>query len=273
MKPHLVVELVQQGVHKFQKQRRSNTIRLVTLQLYAIEEAMMIRGGKSGLWTAAVAAVGALIVSVAPAAAQRSVPVSKPVSFSRGFVGFTPAAADPRLAAAVSRSTTRSGGFRFTPATSSAKANRKVTVAVRARVTQPYVGNDRAASFGSFAPSAYNLGVSVGWRRFAISGDVGQADLGLAQGRRQAADLGLSYTVKRWTTRVQLAAERPVGTAPRLVDTSESVALDLGGSYRLTRNLDVTAGVRYKSQRERLEPLKDNRRDSQAVYLGTAFRF
>ena len=102
---------------------------------------------------------------------------------------------------------------------------------------------------------------------------MGEANLGLVGGRRQAADLGLSYTAKRWSTRLQVAAERPVGTAPRIVDSSESVALDVGGSYRLTRNIDVTAGVRYKSQRERLEPLKDNRRDSQAVYLGTAFRF
>jgi hypothetical protein len=176
---------------------------------------------------------------------------------------------------AFSRSTAATSGFRFTPA-SAAKTNRKVTVAVRARSTRALPGADRPASAASLAaitPLAYNLGVSVGWRRFAVSGDMGEADLGLVGGRRQAADLGLSYTAKRWSTRLQLAAERPVGTAPRIVDTSESVALDVGGSYRLTRNIDVTAGVRYKSQRERLEPLKDNRRDSQAVYLGTAFRF
>ena len=46
------------------------------------------------------------------------------------------------------------------------------------------------------------------------------------------------------------------------------------GSYSLTRNLDVTAGVRYeRSERERLPRLTDDRRDSQAVYVGTAFRF
>jgi hypothetical protein len=176
---------------------------------------------------------------------------------------------------AFARSTTMTSGFRFTPA-SAAKTNRKVTVAVRARSTQSLPSTDRPASAGTLAtiaPLAYNLGVSVGWRRFAVSGDMGEANLGLVGGRRQAADLGLSYTAKRWSTRLQVAAERPVGTAPRIVDSSESVALDVGGSYRLTRNIDVTAGVRYKSQRERLEPLKDNRRDSQAVYLGTAFRF
>ena len=190
MKPHLVVELVQQGVHKFQKQRRSNTIRLVTLQLYAIESTMMIRGGKSGLWTAAVAAVGGLILSVAPAAAQRSAPVSKPASFSRGFVGFTPAAADPRLAAAVSRSTTRSGGFRFTPATSSAKANRKVTVAVpsdgaRATVDVPTGLGSSVLSYGfaygitrgpspDGAPCSMltTLATSVWSRTVTITGDI-----------------------------------------------------------------------------------------------------
>jgi hypothetical protein len=31
--------------------------------------------------------------------------------------------------------------------------------------------------------------------------------------------------------------------------------------------------VRYKIQRDRLQPLEDESRDSQAVYLGTAFRF
>ena len=52
-----------------------------------------------------------------------------------------------------------------------------------------------------------------------------------------------------------------------------SYSLDVGGSYSVTRNLDVTAGVRYKSDRDRLERLRDDRRDSQALYVGTAFRF
>ena len=65
-----------------------------------------------------------------------------------------------------------------------------------------------------------------------------------------------------------------MGTEPRLTDAGESVAVDFGGSYNLNRNIAVTAGVRYKSERNnRLEALQDNRRDSQAVYLGTAFRF
>ncbi|MEY3703620.1 MAG: hypothetical protein RLZZ561_1240 [Pseudomonadota bacterium] len=231
---------------------------------------------RASVWAmGAVALAAAASFIASPAFAVSRLGSAQSASVGRALGNFTPASADPRLAMAFSRSATATSGFRFTPA-SAAKTNRKVTVAVRARSTRPLPGADRPAGAGSLAaiaPLAYNLGVSVGWRRFAVSGDMGEADLGLAGGRRQAADLGLSYTAKRWSTRLQLAAERPVGTAPRIVDTSESVALDVGGSYRLTRNIDVTAGVRYKSQRERLEPLKDNRRDSQAVYLGTAFRF
>jgi hypothetical protein len=47
------------------------------------------------------------------------------------------------------------------------------------------------------------------------------------------------------------------------------VALDVGGSYSIARGIDVTGGVRYRVSRDRIEPLaRDERRDSQAVYIG-----
>ena len=49
--------------------------------------------------------------------------------------------------------------------------------------------------------------------------------------------------------------------------------VDLGGSYRLTRNINVTAGVRVTSDRDRLKPLSESRQDNQAVYVGTQFKF
>jgi hypothetical protein len=49
--------------------------------------------------------------------------------------------------------------------------------------------------------------------------------------------------------------------------------VDVGGSYALTRRLSVTGGVRYKVERDRISALSDNRIDSQAVYVGTAFKF
>ena len=41
----------------------------------------------------------------------------------------------------------------------------------------------------------------------------------------------------------------------------------------MTRNLDVTAGVRYSQDRDRIAPLTDAEQDGQAVYVGTQFRF
>jgi hypothetical protein len=206
-----------------------------------------------------------------------------PQSALRGGIGtFTPASADPRLAAAFARSGVASSGFRFTPAASDNK-RRSVRVAVRARAVGNNVGVNSvtpgATTLLSVAPSlgvnpvAYNLGVGVGWKRFAVSGDVARIDSGLARGGRESVDLGISYNASKWSTRVQLGAEKPMGNAPLSITGGESVSLDVGGSYRLTRRIDVMAGVRYKTERDRLVAPSDATRDSQAVYVGTAFRF
>lgn len=197
----------------------------------------------------------------------------------RGGLGtFTPAAADPKLAAILARSGMPEAGFRFTPSEVRAGTRRGVTVAVRARTTGT-VRLEReeiaaAPAPVSLAPIGYNLGVSVGWKRFAVSGDVTKVELVNQPGSRERANLGFSYSGKRVTGRVQATADRPIDSiTPVLVGDKPSYSMDLGGSYSLTRNLDVTAGVRYKTERDRLPKLEDDRRDSQAVYVGTAFRF
>lgn len=196
-----------------------------------------------------------------------------------GIGTFTPAAADPRLAAVLARGGLPSGGFRFTPTEASKKGGRAVTVAVRARSTRSAEQAERAATGAGFAsnvgvaPIAYNLGVGVGWQRFALSGDVSRVDLAGRPGSREAASVGVTYGGRRVSGQVRGTVDRPLQAAgPAIVD-DQNVSLDVGGSYRLTRNLDVTAGVRLKSERDRLERLEDTRRDSQAVYVGTAFRF
>ena len=54
---------------------------------------------------------------------------------------------------------------------------------------------------------------------------------------------------------------------------ADNYSVDVGGAYSLTRNIALTGGVRYRIDHERLSALKDDRRDSQAVYVGTAFKF
>ncbi len=228
--------------------------------------------------------VGALVAAgfaMAPAIGAPGDPVHvakrAPTSIY-GLGSFTPAAADPRLAAVFARSGLDTSSFRFTP-TDSRAGSRAVTVAVRARSSRTALAAERASPIAdtpssvSLAPIAYNLGVAVGWRRFALSSDVSKVDLAGLPGSREALDVGVSYSGRRFTGRVKAIADRPLPNGPKLVEEAPAYSLDVGGSYRLTRNLDVTAGVRYKAERDRIAQLTDDRRDSQAVYVGTAFRF
>jgi hypothetical protein len=191
---------------------------------------------------------------------------------------FTPAVADPRLAAEFARRGFQPGSFRFTPSSATSERSKAVKVAVRARAATPAqvarVLNETSASpITAITPTAYNLGLAVGWKRFALSGDVARVQGGTIPGGREAAEVGVSYSGKKFTGRVNVGAERSDGAQQRVIPLESSYSLDVGGSYKLTRNLDVTAGVRYRADRERLTRLADDRRDSQAVYLGTAFRF
>ena len=188
---------------------------------------------------------------------------------------FTPAATDPRLAAALARAGVRDATFRFTPA-SSVRISRSVTVAVRAQTNRNTPSSAQTAlvapSVSAVAPIAYNLGVAVGWKKFAVSSDVGKVDVA-GLGRRDSIGVGVSYSIKRLSTKLRLGADEASGAALRPIDSGTSYSVDLGTSYALTRNLDVTVGARYRADRDRLLPRGDDRRDSQAVYVGTAFKF
>jgi hypothetical protein len=219
---------------------------------------------------------------VAPAiSARESAADRSPMRFSGAPIAplgsFTPATADPRLAALIARTGMSTTGFRFTPATESIDRRKPVTVAVRARSNRLPGLSERTAAAApsgvSLAPIAYDLGVSVGWKRFAVSGAVTHIDMASAPGSQERVDLGLGYRGKRASAGVNASASRPLTDVPPAISDLPSYSVDLTSSYSLTRNLDVTAGVRYKAERDRLPQIQDNRRDSQAVYVGTAFRF
>lgn len=235
--------------------------------------------GSASLLAAALVLAPAWTASAQRAAQQAR--MNAPVS-GRPLGAFTPAVADPRLSAMLARRPGNSlgTGFSFTPSASqNERASRGLRVAVRARANTPVtasrdVGPSSASAITAITPSSYNLGVSVGWRRFAVSGDVSQNDSGLISGVRETARVGISYQpTRRLTGRVAVGAERAEG-AQRIIAEDESYSLDVGGAYRIARNIDVTAGARYRISRDRLDPVsRDDRRDSQAVYIGTAFRF
>jgi hypothetical protein len=200
-------------------------------------------------------------------------------AYAPAFNAFTPAAADPNLAAAFANSGigdigVNDGAFRFTPSSGSGGSRRAITVAVRSRAfTRQQAAKAMGLPSDGLAPSAYSLGASIGWKRFALSGDMHKVDGGLLPTSRESADLGLIFSGKRWATELQLAGERAAGPHLPAIPSEESFSVGLGGSYALSHRFNLTGGVRYKQQREQTQSLTDDRRDSQAIYLGTTFKF
>ena len=223
---------------------------------------------------------------------------SRPVSLSaRGSIGsFTPASVDPRMAARVSISRlANSPLFKFTPAASDGRGHRAVTVAVRVDTETARAVSVRqalatvAASQPGIAavrvvPGGFNLGIARGYESFApklapkLAGAIVAPDLkkfDMPDLAAFSAGKGKASTgeAPRFAPRVAVDETAKPGRAPRTLEGQGDYSVDVGGSYRVARNLAVTAGVRYSSERDRIAPLTDATQDSQAVYVGTQFRF
>jgi len=224
----------------------------------------------------AFAAAGLVLTPAFAAGESNKRPPTVAVSFDP-VATFTPANADPRLAAAFAGRNSSLSDFKFTPAAAKGRPS-QVRVAIRARADTPAVrpaDGGTLTSVSALTPASYNLGVAVGWRRFAVAGDVTKSKDGIpALGGRESAALGVSYSLnRRLTGRVVAGAERGDGRALTALRKSDNYSLDVGGAYSLTRNIALTGGVRYRIDRDKMTALKDDRRDSQAVYVGTAFKF
>ena len=235
---------------------------------------MSDRGHKATKWIgAALLAAAVAIPAAALAKPERRPP---PVSLSFDSVsGFTPATTDPRLAAALSARGVGASDFKFTPAAPKGRPS-QVRVAIRAKAPALEArATDATPAVSALTQASYNLGVAVGWRRFAVTGDVAKsASPAISLGGKETAVVGVNYSLnKRLTGRVAATAERSDLARVPALGQERTYALDVGGAYSLTRNIAVTGGVRYRVDKERDAALRDERRDSQAVYVGTAFKF
>ena len=236
------------------------------------------KGKGAGLATAI--AVAGLVLTPAIAMAMPAKKRPAPVALSFDPVSsFTPANADPKLAAALAGKGLALTDFKFTPAPAKGRPS-QVRVAIRARVvapaeTQVATASAPTAAVNALTPTGYNLGVAVGWRRFAVSGDVAKVkSADNAIGGRESAVVGVSYSLSnRLSTRVAVGAERSTGNPVAALRHGDNVSLDAGASYSLSRRIALTGGVRYNIERDRMSAFQDDRRDSQAVYVGTAFKF
>jgi hypothetical protein len=228
---------------------------------------------------AALAAAGlALTPAIATGTGGKKAPPAVSLSLN-SLSTFTPANADPKLAAALAGKSLSLTDFKFTPAPAKGRPS-QIRVAIRARVNTPartavaQAAAPAAAPVTALAPASYNLGVAVGWKRFAVAGDVAKVkDADPAIGGRESAVVGVSYSLKKFTGRVAVGADKPDGKPLPALRRGDTYSLDVGGSYSLSKRVALTGGVRYNIERDRLSTLQDNRRDSQAVYIGTAFKF
>lgn len=233
------------------------------------------------MWGMGVAglAMSALALTV-PALAVQSKGGKRPPRIALSIDNFgsvTPAQADPRLAAAFANRALRLSDYKVTPAASTMRPN-QVRIAIRAQLPQRLRATGTSAAtaapmMSELNPTRYNLGAAVGWKRFAVSGDVQQTrDPTPAGGEQDSAVVGVSYSLPRFTGRLGVSADRETHRVATLGD-QRGVAVDLGGAYDISRRIAVTGGVRYRVNRQNVPALADERRDSQAVYLGTNFKF
>ena len=231
-----------------------------------------LTGGKLALALAASAMVMTPTIGLAAAGKQRPPAIS--LSFDN-ISSFTPASGDPRLAAIFANGGPSVANFKFTPAPAKGRPS-QLRVAVRARgaasPSRP-VEVAVASPLTGLAPAQYDLGLAVGWKRLAVSGDVSKStSYDPAIGSRETAVVGVSYNLKRFTGRVAVGGERNETRITPLA-RPDSYSLDVGGSYNISRNIALTGGVRYKIERDQIPALADTHRDSKSVYVGTAFKF
>lgn len=244
-----------------------------------------------GRLSPAVLAVAGLALAVPGAGIAVAAPGALTETTAIEYLPFTPAGADPELAERVA-AIMGEDTLRFTPASkASAKRDRTVNFAVRvddatarslsSRKPLESLGTTSATGgILAVAPTRYNLGIARGYQSFAQPARSVSAAV-VAEG---LSDINMPDLAKfdmkqddgkpsRFQSRIALEQDDLAGSAPRTLEGTGTQRVDLGGSYRLSRNLDVTAGVRIRQDRDRLGPLTDGIEDDQAVYVGTQIRF
>jgi hypothetical protein len=236
---------------------------------------------------AALLALSSLAVSplVVPAFAAK-VSGDEHKSGAHWIAMFTPAGGDSVLAQKLSAAQFAANAlFPFTPASTSEGHNRTITVAARvnSRLTAGAVSvrniiaaNEVGAGKGvRLAAVDYRLSASKGWQDFALPKAQARA------ARAPLSDLGKggfrldepAQKPSKFSTNIELGQSKEMAPPARGSAASGDYKLDVGGSFSISRKIDVTAGVRYASENDRVIPLADNRKDSEAVYVGTKIRF
>lgn len=212
-----------------------------------------------------------------PALSGVSVNATERATALSNLVGrFTPAKRDPVLWARYANLSEQSRrNFRFTPALPRTE-NRTVTLVVRTpqRPMAPAIAAAAPAPIATITPVSYRLGSAVGYTAFATAITPTHVDISALPQARRPSDIPEGRP-SRFGADMRVDSRVQPGTMDPAIDPDRQYSVDVTGSYRVTRNVEMTAGLRLQRDNDRVAPsaIVDQTRDSQAVYVGTRFRF
>lgn len=186
---------------------------------------------------------------------------------------FTPSIVDPSRSPILTNAQTSERSFRFTP--SGKTGDRKaLTLGVTSRVVaQADAARGSTLSALAATPTGYNVGLSVGYLGFSLTGGYSRLESGFGPSR-EGVDLGVSYRGNRWKASLQASGEVPTRLSLDPLASERRYGLELGGAYALTSRLSLNGGMRYQLITP-LDPTlrSTDERGDPAVFLGTAFSF
>jgi hypothetical protein len=252
--------------------------------------------GKYVSWAASALAAGTLAFSpiLFPAfAAQLS--DNRNIAAKSWLDTYTAAGVDRKLAAKFKRVNADRNAiaasdktFLFTPAGINRGTSRTMTIA--ARTNSPLSANAistrnlvRAIEPGvtnnvQLKTTDFSLKAARGWQGFKLPETVRPAvkvpiaDIAAAAGNFRLDDKA-PVKKSRFSADVKLDKAREAAPSPRGNAAAGEYKVGLESSFSLSRRIDLTAGVRYNSDRDRVAPTVDERKDNEAVYVGTKIRF
>ncbi len=208
---------------------------------------------------------------------------------------YTAAGVDRKLAAKFKRVNadrnavaSNTKAFFFTPAGINRGTSRTMTIA--ARTNSPLSANaistrnlvraiePGAANNLQLKTIDYSLKAARGWQGFKLPETMRSAvkapiaDIAVAAGNFRLDDKA-PVKKSRFNTDVKVDKAREAAPSPRGNAAAGEYKVGLESSFSLSRRIDLTAGVRYNSERDRVAPTVDERKDNEAVYVGTKIRF
>jgi hypothetical protein len=237
------------------------------------------------LRSAAYIAVGTVLLSpvLVPAFAAQFQSSGQTSGLASWASHFTPAGIDSRLAERMRSNATRSTAFPFTPAGLKSRTNNTLTVAARADGSNAVTVRNAMAQLDAGSGttlrlnnSNYQLTTARGWQAFTLpSTAINQPRLDAMLGK---GDFRLDDDAKKMPSRfgTDLKVASPRGAAPSLRGNEAAAgdySVNVGGRIRVAKGVDVTAGVRYSRDSDRVDPATAAQADNEAVYVGTKIKF